>query len=81
MEIMQPRDFIPLNRNQALSLLRVLDDEVDRLTEPQRQAIRGLYFLDGDNRSIEQRLRDGTALTDFIVDETRTINQSQRGLS
>jgi hypothetical protein len=50
--------FIPETRAQALSLLRAVGDDPDRLTEPQRQAIRRLYFL-GDNRSVENLVRDG----------------------
>jgi hypothetical protein len=50
--------FIPETRAQALSILRAVGDDPDQLTEPQRQAIRHLYFLD-DNRSIKQLVRDG----------------------
>jgi len=49
---------IPETRKQALSILRAVGDDPDRLTEPQQQAIRRLYFL-GDNRSVEQLIRDG----------------------
>jgi hypothetical protein len=49
---------IPETRAQALSILRAVGDDLDELTEPQRQAIRRLYFLD-DNRSVEQLVRDG----------------------
>jgi hypothetical protein len=51
-------DFIPTTRVQALSLLMSVDDELDRLTEPQRLALRHLYFLQ-DTRSVEQMVREG----------------------
>lgn len=50
--------FIPETRTQALSILRAVGDDLNELTEPQRQAIRRLYFLD-DDRSVEQIMRDG----------------------
>jgi hypothetical protein len=53
--------FIPETRAQALSILRAVGDDLNELTEPQRQAIRRLYFL-GDNRSVEQLVRDGEIL-------------------
>jgi len=49
---------IPETRTQVLSLLRAVGDDLDQLTEPQRQAIRRLYFL-RDNRTVEQLVRDG----------------------
>jgi len=53
--------FIPETRTQALSLLRSVGDDPDQLTEPQRQAIRRLYYI-GDNRSVELLVRDGEIL-------------------
>lgn len=50
--------FIPETRSQALSILRAVQDDPDQLTKDQRQAICRLYFL-GDNRSVEQLVRDG----------------------
>jgi hypothetical protein len=49
--------FIPESRANCLSLLRAVGDDPDQLTEPQRQAIRRLFFL-GDNRSVEQLIID-----------------------
>jgi len=54
-----PPEFVPENRNQCLSLLRAVDDDPTLLTESQRQAIRKQYFIDGDQRSVEQRVKDG----------------------
>jgi hypothetical protein len=54
--------FIPETRAQALSILRMVGDDPDQLTEPQRQAIRRLYFLD-DDRSVEQLVHDGEIRT------------------
>jgi len=51
-------DFIPTTRVQAISLLLSVDDELDQLTEAQRQALRRLYFIDGDNRTVEQMVRE-----------------------
>jgi len=49
-------EFIPVNRAQALSLLRALDDDVTRLSPLQVVALRELYFLD-DPRSVEVRVK------------------------
>lgn len=57
-QVLAKQLFIPETRTQALSILRTVGDDPDQLTEPQRQAIRRLYFLD-DNRSVEQLVRDG----------------------
>jgi hypothetical protein len=57
-------DFVPSNRNQALSLLRAVDDVVERLTVRQVRAIRALYSLD-DDRTVEERCRTGELLTHF----------------
>jgi len=61
---------LPATRTEALSLLRRLDDDPDRLTEAQQQAIRKLYRLD-DSRSVEQLIRDGeiSIITDGLEDE------------
>jgi hypothetical protein len=53
--------LIPETRTGAFALLESAGFEPNRLTEPQRQAIRRLYFLE-DNRSVEQLVRDGEIL-------------------
>jgi hypothetical protein len=55
-------EFIPVNRNQVLSLLRAVDDDVERLTVRQVAAVREIYFLDC-NKTIEERCRAGEHFT------------------
>ena len=49
---------IPRNRTEALHILAVNEDDLSKLTPGQIATIRALYFLD-DDRTLEQRLRDG----------------------
>lgn len=67
-------DFIPHHRRGAEVLLESAGWDLEILSPEQITAIRSLYSLD-DDRSLEQRVRDGSFLTDGIEDETTAINQ------
>ena len=64
---------IPCDRVDALHILALNDDDLTNLSSDQITALRALYFLDSD-MSIEQRLRDGSILTDGMERETKAIN-------
>ena len=80
MSLLYSSELIPETKTGAYALLDSAGFEPDRLTEPQRQAIRRLYHLD-DERTVEQRLRDGeiTILSAGMEDETAAINRLDRG--
>ena len=67
---------IPSTRTETVSLLRRLDDDLDRLSPAQLAAIRRLYLLD-DDRTVAERLRDGE-ITAGMEDESAEINKFQR---
>ena len=69
---------IPQNKTDCVHLLFLLDDNLALLSPKQIAAIRAIYHLD-DNKTIEQIIREGSALTDGMEDETEVINQFQRG--
>ena len=68
---------IPRDRVDVLHILALNDDDLDQLNPEQLAAIRKIYCLD-DDRTVEQRVREGSFLTDDMEDETDQINRFQR---
>jgi hypothetical protein len=52
---------IPRDRTDVLHILRQHNDDINDLSPAQIAAIRALYHLD-DNRSVADRLRDGSLI-------------------
>jgi len=50
--------WLPTSRKEALSLLRSVNDDAERLTEGQRQQIGRLYRVH-DDRTIEELVKAG----------------------
>jgi len=67
---------LPTTRTEALSLLRRLDDDIDKLTPEQDRRLRELYCLD-DDRTVEERLRTGEIAAGMEF-ETDAINRLDR---
>ena len=68
---------IPRDRVDVLHILALNDDDLDQLSPEQLAAIRKIYFLDSD-KTVEQRVREGSILTDDMEYETDQINRFQR---
>lgn len=58
---MKRGEGIPATREQAYSLIRAVDGDVDRLTSDQVKAIRDLYNLD-EYRTVAEALEGGMHL-------------------
>ena len=69
---------IPKDKRDVVHLLFLVGDNLDELSPEQLAATRKIYHLD-DDKSIEEIIREGSALTDGMEDETEVINQFQRG--
>ncbi len=67
---------IPTTRTETVSLLRRLDDDLDRLSPTQLAAIRRLYLLD-DDRTVAERIQNGD-IPAGMEDETAAINKFLR---
>ncbi len=51
--------WTPSTRADALSLLRSVDDDIERLTRGQQEQIARLYRLHNDDRTVEDLVKAG----------------------
>lgn len=73
--VLSKTDF-PVNRVDVLHILRLHDDNLDQLSTEQIAAIRRIYSLD-DDRTVEQRLRDGDLVPVTPADIREFVEVSQ----